>query len=105
MDTYSVDGGAKVGKCVEHTLLAAPVKGGLPVAHQLFHIGQVRSIVPSRIGNLIGPMCLCQALAEVIECLLWNGNRKGLYGHRKMLLSSAEIMCLCNLTNAKCSCI
>src|SRR5579884_4002085 len=87
VNTHTIDGSTKVGKCVEHTLLAAPIKRCLPVIYQFFYIVKIRAVIPSRIGNLIGPARLSEPLLKVVELLLWNGNGKRLNGHEKMLLS------------------
>src|SRR6185369_5305577 len=67
MDAEPADGGAEVRKPVQTRLGGAPVVAVAPVGDQLPHVGELRSVVPARAGDLVGEARARQALAQIRE--------------------------------------
>src|SRR5205823_9009361 len=70
MQTEAVDVRQKVGKRVEALLLRAPVEAVAPVSEQLAQVVEVRAVIPGAAGDLVGPPCAVDAVAEVRERVL-----------------------------------
>ena len=57
----------KCGHRLNRVFLRAPVELGAPVLAQLLEVLEVGAVVPTRAGDLVGPACACQPVAEIVE--------------------------------------
>ena len=62
MDAQPVYAGPKVPERVHSLLLGPPIETRSPVFDHLLHVGEVRSILPPRVGDLVRPTGAAQAL-------------------------------------------
>ena len=78
VDVDAIDLGAELRKLVELRLLCSPVKGVLPVVHQVLEVLSVRAVVPACSFHRSWPASACQAVAQVVKGALSNVDREGL---------------------------
>src|SRR5262245_59585810 len=72
VDLEPVDGREELGKLIELPLLLAPIEGGSPVIDELFQIGEVGPIIPSRALDLARVPCSREPFFEVPQNRLRN---------------------------------
>ena len=76
VDIQTVHLGLEVAEGVELGFLGAPVELSPPMLDQFFQVGQVAAVVPSGVGNLIGPAGVGQALLQVLQDTVFHGDGK-----------------------------
>jgi hypothetical protein len=81
VDAEAAHLGAELGEAIEPLLLLSPVEATVPVADQLFEVGEVGTLLPPRLGNLVGPSRSTETYPQVIEGFLANSHPKRLSFH------------------------
>src|SRR5215207_499741 len=74
--------GRELRKLVQQRFVLAPVVPGAPVLGQLLQVGERHPSAPADARDLIGPAGACEAVVQIVNGGLWNGNRKRLDSHR-----------------------
>src|SRR4051794_1298595 len=67
MHVLAVDLRDEVRPLVESVFLRAPVELVSPVVADLLQVAKVGSVVPARVGDLIGPTGAGQSFAQIVE--------------------------------------
>src|SRR5207249_11854544 len=79
----AADAGAELRQRVEPRLRHAPVEALAPVGDQLAQVGEVRTVGPARAGDLVGEARAREALAQVGQDGVGNGDTEGLEVHAR----------------------
>ena len=72
-----VDRGGELRELVEPSLVSAPVIAGAPVRGQLLQVPQRHPPAPADAGQLVGPAGAGQAVAQVVQVGLGDGDPEG----------------------------
>jgi hypothetical protein len=74
VDVEAIDLRLELRKLIELALLSAPVEARPPVGHQLAEIREVGAVIPARPFNLAGKARACQAIFQVRQHGVGNGD-------------------------------
>src|SRR5439155_3484590 len=83
VDAEAADAGAELREGVEPRLGRAPVEALTPVGDQVAQVGEVRAVGPARAGDLVGEARAREALAQVGQDGVGDGDAEGLDVHAR----------------------
>ena len=89
LDAVGRDLGCELGDAVEVGLLDAPIVLGAPVVAEFLHVGEVRAVLPARVGHFGGPAGLRESALEVADLGVGDVNLEW-FGHVMFLSLGAS---------------
>ena len=76
MNPLAVYSGFEMVPAIHGPFLGTPVVLSAPVGNELPDIGEVRAVIPVRVGQLARPAHAVEPLLQIVQHCIWNSNRK-----------------------------